>query len=182
MKGGVDDKNKKHKKDKQDKKEKKAHHHHHNTDTKPTGPAPVPPISLNERIVKEMHADPLPSPTSPKLISPIKSPQLVKPEVQPSVPTTPSEQLGVVATLLKWIKENLLHPTFSRQKQISNAYSNQFVQTLTAIQKRFSANDARIEEETLAKSQALRFSSAHEEKSVTVADLSVTTTPKPTLH
>lgn len=174
MNGGVDGKDKKNKKDKTDKQAKKEHRNHHHNKA-------IPSISLADRIVKEMHADPLPSPTTPKLTS-VKPAALGKQEAPKMVLTTSSvEQLGVIATLLKWIKQNVLQPTFSRQKQISEAYSKPFLQTMTAIQKRFSANDARIEE-TVTKPQALRFSGANEDKSVTVELGVTTTTPKPTLH
>jgi len=197
---------KKAKKAKKDKTEHHHHHHHHdegkkhrrhhrdkvtvpsgeNTiNTKPLGPAPVPTISLTDRIVQEMHADPLPSPTSPKRVSKGKAMPIIGETAKVTAKVTlPTENLGVIATLLKWVRENMFQPTFSRQKQISDAYSNQFSQTLTAIQKRFSANDARVESHSAGKSQALRFSGTTEEKAtVSVVDLSVTATkPKPTLR
>lgn len=175
------------KKDKKNKKGDKEHHHHHHkhdkskelNGPKPTGPAPTPPISLADQIVREMHSDPLPSPTSHKVPSPTKSMPSNEPVKAHVVDLAATEQLGVIATFLKWIKDNVLHPTFSRQNQISKAYSDQFSQTVSAIQKRFSANDARIE--TLPK--ALRFSGTEDSSSIPSADISVTSTvPKPTIH
>jgi len=176
-------------KDKKDKKGKTEHHHHHRhkqnetkvpSGPKPTGPAPTPPISLADRIVSEMHKEPLPSPASPKMSS-VKS--ALPPQEAAKIPviaTTTDEQLGVIATFLKWIKDNVIHPTFSRQNQITRAYSDQFSQTVSAIQKRFSANDARIEE--LGKTQA-RFTRKEESATVSVVELGVTSTvPKPTIH
>lgn len=166
-----------------------------NSAAKPTGPAPVPPLSMANRIVKELHSDPLPSPTTPtspnstKVTSPIKAVPLTEAaKVEPKVVASVENQ-GVIATLLHWVRENLFQPTFSRQKKISDAYSSHFSQTVKAIGKRFSANDP-VQKDGIGKSLPLRFSvakgtnDAKDEKAKTAVVDNVTAgaTSKPTLH
>lgn len=187
------------KKDKQatDKKDKKHHHHRHHhgveksvTPSKPTDAAPKPP--LEERIVNELHADTAPTTiaqTTLKAVSakstPIEAPTNSAPSSPDVLKQTMTTDQGFFAKFVEWFKNKLLKPTFSRQQEIASAYSLQFLATLNAIQKQFSANDETPEK--LASHKSLQFSGKTEKttavtavEAAAVLDHSVN--PKPTIH
>lgn len=168
---------------------KKHHHKERTTSTaKPTGHAPVPP--LEERIVADMHTAAVPTTTAPKALKTVEAPKSIPSAQQPDMPKQSDDlkqpatvELGFFAKAIAWIKNTLLKPAFSRQQQVSNAYSMQFLTTLNAVQKRFSANDETPDNKLVAH-KSLQFSGKTEKSSAVDAaaalDHSVST--KPTIH
>lgn len=178
-----------------DTKDKKHHHHRHHhgveksgTPSKPTGPAPKPP--LEERIVADLHTAAIPTTATSvtlKAVSPqattVEASKNIAPAQPDALKQTVVAEKGIFAKIVDWLKNKLLKPTFSRQQQIASAYNLQFLATLTAIQKRFSANDETPVNKLVAH-KSLQFSGKAEKATAadtaTVLDHSVNT--KPTIH
>lgn len=165
------------------------HHHKHRQKPadptlipKPTGVAPIP-TTLASKIVQELHRENKPSPKEEVTPEKAATPQAIPQAVQ-----VPAVSPSLLAKIRHWINKKILYPIFSRQHQITQAYSSSFLRTLKAIEKRFCANDAVQVEENLGKKPPLRFRGAVVEKAnrsnPTIVDLSANTKPNkpPTLH
>lgn len=182
-------------KQKADTKDKKHHHHRHHhgveksgTASKPTGSAPKPP--LEERIVADLHTAAIPTTAASatlKAVSPkataVEASKNIAPAQPDALKQTVVAERGIFVKIFDWLKSKLLKPTFSRQQQIASAYNLQFLATLTAIQKRFSANDETPVKKLIAH-KSLQFSGKAENitaaDTATVLDHNVNT--KPTIH